>query len=377
MSLGRTARRLATLTRWLGPWTDEHARPDTVCRRTLSVSAPDVDGDGQRNGSGRRTRRFDAWLYAPVRKPVCGAYAIAPGVHFEGPSDPRMDRFCRILAASGYLVISPFIADYMRLIISRQAIVDFHATVEALREDRAFSAGLELRLFSISFGSLLAISVAASPALRAHVERVVLFGGYADWQEVMRFCLTGEGAEHFDPLNRPVVFMNLLDAVLACGGYSSTHKSSLLDAWLTFVQRTWSRAGKKRDREFEPVARQLVRTVPEPVRHLYLMGCGVEDGGVALCERALAVFDGTHMEVRSLLPDVRCPVHIAHGADDDVIPVSQARELDAAMPVGLPHAMYITGLYGHTAQANMLDVVPALGREVTTLARLVYAIGGP
>src|SRR5262249_60412292 len=116
----------------------------------------------------------------------------------------RLDRFCRLLAAAGPLVIAPFIPDSLALVPTRRAIDDFARVAGAAPRwiDRAPV------VFSISFGSLLAFALAAErPELAA---RLVIFGGYSDLPDVLRYCLTGDGR---DPMNQPVVLMNLLDHI--------------------------------------------------------------------------------------------------------------------------------------------------------------------
>src|SRR5678815_492775 len=139
---------LFTLARWLGPWAGSHKSP--------AVPARDEDLDGIRvRIYGRRDR---------------STFLIAPGLHYAGPDDPRMDRFCRILAAAGHLVVAPFIPDYLALEPNARAIRDY---------------------------------------------KLVIFGGYADFRETVGFCLTGSvlsgRAAIRDPLNQPVVMLNLLE----------------------------------------------------------------------------------------------------------------------------------------------------------------------
>jgi hypothetical protein len=80
---------IATLVRWLGPWADAAKAPD--------VATSDTAVDGMR-----------VRLYRPSRAPRA-TFLIAPGLHYAGPDDVRMDRFCRIPAAGGHLVVAPFI----------------------------------------------------------------------------------------------------------------------------------------------------------------------------------------------------------------------------------------------------------------------------
>jgi hypothetical protein len=62
-----------------------------------------------------------------------------------------------------------------------------------------------------------------------------------------------------------------------------------------------------------------------------------------------------------------------HGADDDVIPVSEAHALAGALPAHAGH-LYNTGLYGHTASQGLWRNVPVLGREASTLLRLLHVL---
>ena len=97
-----------SLARWLGPWADAKKAPQ--------VPARDEDLDGMR-----------IRIYGRHGHP----YLIAPGLHYAGPDDPRLDRFCRILANAGHLVIAPFIPDYLALMPSARAIEDFRRVFAA------------------------------------------------------------------------------------------------------------------------------------------------------------------------------------------------------------------------------------------------------
>ena len=70
----------ATLIRWLGPWASPERVPD-VRRERVAI------GD------------LEAYVYEP-RGAASGAYVVVPGLHYAGPDDARMDRFCRVLGAA-------------------------------------------------------------------------------------------------------------------------------------------------------------------------------------------------------------------------------------------------------------------------------------
>ena len=285
-------------------------------------------------------------VYGSAGKP----YLIASGLHYAGPDDPRMDRFCRILAAAGHHVAAPFVPAYLALTPTADAIRDFIAVFDAIE-----FAGPPV-VFSISFGSLLAFALAA----QRPVERLVIFGGYADFHETMRYCLTAEGR---DPLNQSVVLMNLLPHI--------EHAEDVSPHWRAFCERTWGRPELKARERFVPLAEELAAQVPESIRELFRIGVGAVPGAWALAEPALAIFDARALDPSPYLPRIRCRVDLVHGADDDVIPYTQSLMLAQRIP-NADVRVHITGMYGHTGAHR--PPVRVLARELATMLRVLRAM---
>ncbi|HLL21573.1 MAG TPA: hypothetical protein VK427_05550, partial [Kofleriaceae bacterium] len=76
------------LARWLGPWADVTKAP------RVAIAEDSLDG--------MRIKIFGT----PRRR--ARTFLIAPGLHYAGADDPRLDRFCRILARAGHTVIAPY-----------------------------------------------------------------------------------------------------------------------------------------------------------------------------------------------------------------------------------------------------------------------------
>lgn len=75
---------MLSLGRWLGPWAGESTPKNTVREETvLDVGRP-----------------MRVAVHRPRQKEK-GVWLVTPGLHPAGPDDPRLDRFCRVLAASG------------------------------------------------------------------------------------------------------------------------------------------------------------------------------------------------------------------------------------------------------------------------------------
>lgn len=339
-----------SLIRWLGPW-EKDGVPRSVSRRSETLGA------------------MRAHVYSPA-KPH-GAYVIAPGLHFLGPDDPRLDRFCRILAASGVYVVAPFLRDHTDLRVSARSADD-------LAEAFDFTERLSPRpaIFSISFGSQPAIALAARDSHRDRVGALVLFGGFADFAASVRFCLTGraeyQGAElsiPHDPLNAPVVWMHLLTlTTLACD------RDAVMRAWRTMVERTWGKMELKAKGARDPIAHEIAAELKAQDRAVFLLGCGLGEASVnpgEHLERALERVNELYAftDPRADLARVRAPVAIVHGRDDDVIPWFEAEKLRDLAPRA---RVMITGLYGHTGAASVSPRV--LVRELATMIGVVRTL---
>lgn len=331
---------ITTLARWLGPWADAAKAP--------IVATEDTSVDHIR-----------VRLYRPSKIPRA-TFLIAPGLHYAGPDDIRMDRFCRILAAAGHLVIAPFIPSYLALTPDARAIADFERVFAALPR---WSAQKPV-VFSISFGSLLAFALAAK--VGDALAGLVIFGGYASFQDTLAFCLTGTVASGRralrDPLNLPVVLMNLLAQLEPpCSDHAAVSA-----AWRTYVQRTWGRPEMKARERFTEVAAAVA--VPPHVRALFDIGVGVTSGAAELALDALTRFDGSALDPTPYLAKVTGRVDLVHGSDDDVIPFEHSHAL-AQQLVNAEVRTHITGLYGHTgAQTPKLS---ALAKELVTMVRVL------
>ena len=363
----RAAHSYATLARWLGPWASDMAYPRRVTRSCVTVPAPSGD-------SGAARASFPAWLYLPPRgRTVRGSYLIAPGLHYAGPADPRMDRLCQILAASGFVVLAPFLPDYTSLRVAATSFEDFRAAFDYIAQLPSLQGGPSPAIFSISFGSLLALRLASESAYKHRISHMILFGGYADWHEAIMFCLTGEiqGAPHGtrDPLNQPVVFMNLVDTLPG----APADPTALLAAWRRQVEATWGRPELKLGERRLDKARAEAQSLPSSMRELFLIGCGAAPGAVELCTAALDRAQGRgFMDPRPHMPAITCSVTLVHGLDDDVIPYVQSEQLAK----DLDHVtcqLYLTGLYGHTAKSGgaSFGAAPTLAKELWTMTRIL------
>lgn len=355
----------ARLARWLGPWAGDRT-PDGVARRTVQIPA------GARAG-GEVAAPFPAYVYEATGAPT-GAFLVAPGLHFAGPDDPRLDRFCRILAASGHLVLCPFLPSFTALLVETHAADDLIASFDVLEAASSRRGLPPPAILSISFGSLPTAVLAARPSHRRRLGGWISFGGYRDFGATIRFALTGRlrrGGRELDlprdPLNAPVVILNVLPFLELAG---DVDRERLARALREAAHRTWGREELKKPGARDPVIHAVAAGLPDRERELLLIACGLRPGAGDLLEAGLtragdafAFADpGPH------LADVEAPVAVVHGRDDDVIPWDEAEKLASALPPGRAR-LHVTGLYGHTGSARPRP--GEVAREVLTLAQIL------
>ncbi len=365
MGTSRRARlgAIARLARELGPW----ASPDRVAPSITS----ELCSSGPADGAGRRDEHARVRVHRPVKGAPIGAIFVIPGLHQEGPDERRLARFLAALSAAGFVVGSPFLPDFQALWLAPSVVDDCQRAFALFTRE----GDLPVRrpgVMSISFGSLPALRLAASDAHGKDLAGLVTFGGYADFEDALRFSIAGRDGRPHDPLNRPVVFINLLQQIDAGADFDALHR-----AWLEYTAATWGRPEMKARERYEPVARAIAARLPQRERELFLLGTGLAPGGL---ERALAALDlvrdqRRYLDPRPHLDRVRCDVYVVHGLDDDVIPATHADQLREALRPHTRVRTLLTGVYGH-ASAQGLGVlrIARAAREARTMLGMLEAL---
>lgn len=332
-------RDLARLGWWLGP--KATAPPPPVDREAITI-APRAPGE----------RPLDALIYTPRGRAPDGALLLVPGLHPDGPRDPRMIRFASVLAHAGLCVLAPALPDLASLRLTPALMPD---TARAFAALEARVAGMRRPVkpgvMSISFGALPALRLAGHPEHRARIGGVLTFGGYARWQVALRFAMAGGDGVPFDPLNRPAAFLQLFDGLPPL-----TDRARVEGAWRGFVDETWGREEMKADGAWQPVAERWAATAHPDDRDVARCGLGVHPDGPAVAEAAvakiLAAGDRDWLDPRPAVPHITAPLYIVHGVDDDVIPVAEAQALAAEAGPEQAARVIVTGAWGHTGRAG-------------------------
>lgn len=378
----------ASLLRWLGPWTPETAVPRDVRQERVVIRAgrvPGLRGYWQGEALARPAPWREAGAptllelvrYFPLG-PVRGHYVVVPGLHYLGADDPRLDRFCRVLASAGFAVHCPMLPGHLDLLLAPSSIDDLRLSLEHIAHE--LPHGTKLTLFSVSFGSGPALTVAAQrPEL---VDAVVTFGGYADLNAALSFCLDGvmhhEGVARQlprDPLNSPVLFLNTLPYL----GFKDTE--ALERALREAAYRTWGRFEYKRPGARDVLLYELAERVPRAQREWFLMAVGLRPQAAGQSSSAWLTegLRGGHEELRfaRTMEGARrftTPTVVLHGQSDDVIPWGEGPKLVGALSASARTRLFITGLFSHTGSerigaAQVAEELKALYGMIDALSR--------
>ena len=353
MAAFRRARGVALLARWLGPWTRADAAPRGVERHVVREGASRCD------------------VYRPARRAE-GALLVVHGVHFHGPDDPRFERFARVLAGTGLVVVAPEVRSYRALMPGASAGEDI-GVAAALTEREAVQLGTKPAGFSISFGCLGMLNAIAARDGGSGWAGVMPFGGFADWRATTRFAFTGRlddgTAAPNDPLARPVMAIRLAEELAEEG----VNVAEVQEAWRRFVHQTWcDEAMAEGDAWIEP-ARNIGSALAAPERGLYELGLGLRAEATEAIEAALSARDWSELDPRLAAGELSCPVYVAHGVGDQVIPVQEAPKLAAAAGRSSEVRCYVTRWFGHTGSGGFDgDAV----QELSTMLGFLGALSG-
>lgn len=319
----------------------------------------------------------------PANGPCRGTYLVAPGLHFLGPDDPRFDRFLRILAHAGYLVWSPFLPDYINLQFAKGVIPDFARAFQDLLNHPGRPQNLKPAVFSISFGCLPALRLAADATAKDALGGLIVFGGYARMKTTLAYALgSRDGELHMpksDPLNRPLLYSNLVD----CMDLKPELDEKIRTSLRTFIHQTWGVEAQKNPlrkspESYLPIAESLRDALPTHLQNTFWRACGLSDDYIAYCEDLLETHElPSFMDPLPYVRQIRCPVHLFHGRDDDVIPFQESLALEKAMAGQVQAKCHLTGLYNHTERPSALDllqIAPKVPGELNSLVSMLRAM---
>jgi dienelactone hydrolase len=308
----------------------------------------------------------DGSIRARVFRPRTSGRAalVVSGLHPAGIDEPRLTALSHQLAASGVTVVTPDIPQLSRFEIT-PAITDAieHAAVW-VANNPVLAADHRVAMMGIRFSGGLSVVAAGRSSLAGRVAYVFSFGGHGDLPRVLRYLCTGiDGDAHRPPHDYgvAVILLGIADRLVPPDQVEGLRTAVRQFLWASHLDRADKPAAM---REFAAL-RELARTLPEPSSTLLTY---VNDRNVAKLGPRLLPFieayGGDPALSPSKSPKTAAPVFLLHGLDDNVIPASESRSLNAELRRTTPVRLLVSGVISH-AEADQ----PANTADVLQLAR--------
>jgi dienelactone hydrolase len=251
-------------------------------------------------------------------------------VHAAGIDEPRLATFAREIAATGHPVVTvelPDLAGYRITPRSTDMIEDAARQVAAAWAPRMRENERAIGIAGISFAG--GLSVVAASRLDGTAAWVLSLGGHGDLPRTLRYLCGAELPAGARPPHDYGVVIILLE--LAGKLVPAEQVDPLLNGVRTFLQASHEDMVDKAAsaRTFES-ARRLEAALPEPARTVmgWVNNRDVGRLGPALLPHISSMgLDPALSPERNAPPAL--PVHLLHGADDNVVPSAETASLAA------------------------------------------------
>ncbi|MBI2986252.1 MAG: alpha/beta hydrolase [Deltaproteobacteria bacterium] len=273
------------------------------------------------------------------------AILLTHGIIEAGKDDPRLIRFARSLARSGFVVLVPELKGMKSFRILFSDVDDIVASFLYLASRKEIVDESKMGLLGFSYGAGPTFMAAGHPSLRHQVKFLVSFGGYYDPINVIRFITTGhyeyrdeKGFLKPEPYGKWVFFMNNVD-------YVQNERDRRL------LREIFTKEEEKKKNEIFP----LVSRLTPAGRKLYELLTNEDPRRVDDLMQSVDPRVREYLEKLSLapvLPSIGAYLLIGHGSTDPLIPYTESLRLaDAVQDQSRVHVA-ILKLFTHVDPAR-------------------------
>lgn len=282
-----------------------------------------------------KTRKFETDIYRPKGKSK-GTIITINGLAPLGPKDPRFVKVNEALVKIGYTVVSPFLKEICEFKISKQNITDIVLLVESVVTDEKYSLPKNIGVFAPSFSGGLSLIAACDPKISHSIQSMMLIGSYSKVDELISYLFR---TQETDEYGRLILLWNFM--FLSLGEKPKLKKALELTILDNYFKRSpgelevyWNQLSKSDKRIF-------LQVKEDPKFRMDLWESIVKKGGsfVNLL---------SDLNVHGKLKNIKSPVALVHGKNDDVVPSSQSiKVFEELNMVQIPSKLCITNLLGH------------------------------
>ncbi len=264
-----------------------------------------------------------------------------------GPEDSRLEFLVSIFTFLGYRVYVPYIKDFMDTKSTPETYLDIFTTFDYIAQSHS-----EVRptVFSVSFGSFLALKLATDPDRGHKISLLTLFGGFGDWKTTCEAIINGvtQNGEDFSTDSRifPILFLHMIESLYKNRG--SLFIKMLEAKVREYIHLTWNEPPSDKNKAFIPVAEKLSEDLGAEDRQTFMKGCGLLDGFKDIFISHLSDDRFRYLDSLENRNSIACPICLFHSSDDKVIPLEQYYILLDKIPSHQVKHHFITTLYTHS-----------------------------
>lgn len=263
-------------------------------------------------------------LYEPDRREP-PTVVVFPGVHGGGVDAPRLTRLCERLSSSGLRVICAPLPDLRRFVITARSTDMMEDVTSWVSHQPDLAPTSRVTLVGVSFAGGLALVAAGRDSLDNRLNAVVSIGGHGDLTRTLQFLSTGvlpDGSTR-TPHDYPLAVVELTMAARLVPADQVTMLETALDTFL----RASLDDGTGFAHGLPAIARLTAQidTMPEPTKTLVraVVERDVKTTGQVVAPWLEPLGNDPGLSP-ALAPVPQAPVYLLHGADDNVIPSTEA-----------------------------------------------------
>ena len=308
--------------------------------------------------------------------PAVAKCLVAPGLSPTGPEDPRLKRFAGILASIGYCVYVPYLQDYIDLHVKAETSEEFGTYFEWVLQDKPALKGQKVTILSISFGSLLTLETASHPVRSQHLDKIVLVGGYVNWQSTCRSMVLGDkvdGKPHtYDRRLLPVILKHLIEDI----PLEEPSRRRIYQCVQDYIALTWAQEVELPAKELKTLSEPIWGKLSSQEKDIFLRGCGLIEGSEEFILELLGTTDKDYLDPGKASKAVSCPTFLLHGTSDRIISPNQFHQLRKNIPEQFRRMAILTPLFSHSSKSTDpgLKSIPQKAAALLEFTRLLWAL---
>jgi pimeloyl-ACP methyl ester carboxylesterase len=312
-------------------------------------------------------------------------WVVLHGLTAIGKDHPSLDRFCRAIAATNAVVMSPDIPEWRDLrVATTVSIPTIRSAIKSVAEHPNVDER-RVGLIGFSFGATQAIVAAADPTMENTLTGMAAWGGYRDVHRLFRFGTTGEheldGKDQQlepDPYGRWIMGGNYLTGVPGCEDHHDVAAA---------LRELALEAGRRRvyawDPSYDPDKLRLRAAISDAHRPVYDLFAPLSGQPLHDLERAHEIAYGLAeaalraeplLDPGPWLPKLRTKTLVAHGRDDRLVPYTEAIRLAREVRADVLNRCTITALFAHSGGTEKGLGPVGLAQEGTRFIALLNSI---